>query len=43
MRPAVSVPLNVSMATIPVGEVTLISVSHLPPMTSMPTKSSPSR
>ena len=31
------------MATMPVGEVTLISVSHLPPMTSMPTNSSPRR
>ena len=39
--PAVSVPLNVSIATMPVGEVTLISVSHLPPITSMPTNSSP--
>ena len=37
----VSVPLNASIATIPVGEVTLISVSHRPPITSMPTNSSP--
>ena len=37
----VSEPLNLSTATIPVGDVTLISVSHLPPMTSMPTNSSP--
>ena len=29
------------MATMPVGEVTLISVSHSPPITSMPTNSSP--
>jgi integrase/recombinase XerC len=29
IRPGVSVPLNLSMATIPVGEVTLISVSQL--------------
>ena len=36
-------PLNLSMATIPVGEVTLISVSHVPPITSMPTNSSPRR
>ena len=41
--PGVSVPLNRSMATMPVGEVTLISVSHSPPITSMPTKSSPRR
>ena len=39
--PGVSVPLNLSIATMPVGEVTLISVSHLPPITSMPTNSSP--
>src|SRR5690606_8531977 len=43
MRPPVSVPSNLSIATIPVGEVTLISVSHWPPITSMPTKISPSR
>ena len=43
IRPGVSVPLNLSIATMPVGEVTLISVSHLPPMTSMPTNSSPRR
>ena len=43
IRPGVSVPLNLSMATMPVGEVTLISVSHLPPITSMPTKSNPRR
>src|SRR3546814_20245668 len=36
-----SVPLNLSIATIPVGEVTLISVSNLPPMTSIPTKRRP--
>jgi hypothetical protein len=43
MRAGVSLPLNASMATMPVGEVTLISVSHLPPMTSMPTNSRPRR
>ena len=39
----VSVPLNASIATMPVGEVTLISVSHWPPITSIPTNSSPRR
>lgn len=38
---ATSLLLNWSMATIPVGDVTLISVSHSPPITSMPTKISP--
>jgi hypothetical protein len=32
MRPGVSVPLDSSIATIPVGLVTLLSVSHLPPI-----------
>src|SRR5436309_6303103 len=41
--PATSVPSNRSIATIPVGEVTLISVSHSPPITSIPTNSSPRR
>ena len=41
ISPPVSVPLNRSMATVPVGEVTLISVSHWPPMPSIPAKTSP--
>jgi hypothetical protein len=43
MRAGVSVPLKRSMATMPVGEVTLISVSQRPPITSMPTKQQAAR
>src|SRR5262245_5891910 len=42
IRAGVSDPLNLSIATMPVGEVTLISVIS-PPMTSMPTNSRPRR